>query len=224
MKREASTYIQNGGYSGSGSVSQPSITSARDYFDLHGRASSQISYAEIDRIEEELWRAYEGQRKVFLFGNGGSASLACHLACDLGKGTILPEASNRRFQVLSLANNVALLTALANDLSYEQIFAEQLRTHLASGDIAFAISASGNSPNVLKALEVSHELGGINIGLSGFEGGKMKALCNYCAVVPSDNMQIIEDLQLSMAHALFTCLRQRILAPIAIRTQAAEAG
>jgi D-sedoheptulose 7-phosphate isomerase len=220
MKRETSVYTQNG----DGSASKPGITNARDYFDLHGRVSSQIPYAEIDNIGEELWRAYESQRKVFLFGNGGNASLACHLACDLGKGTTLPEAGHRRFQVLSLANNVALLTALANDLSYEQIFAEQLRTHLASGDIAFAVSASGNSPNVLRALEVSRELGGINIGLSGFEGGKMKALCDYCAVVPSDNMQIIEDLQLSMAHALFTCLRQRILTPVAMRTQAAEAG
>jgi D-sedoheptulose 7-phosphate isomerase len=224
MKREASVYTQHGSPNGNGSASKPSVTSARDYFDLHGRVSSRIPYAEIDHIGEELWRAYEGQRKVFLFGNGGNASLACHLACDLGKGTILPEASQRRFQVLSLTNNVALLTALANDLSYEQIFAEQLRTHLASKDIAFAVSASGNSPNVLRALEVSRELGGINVGLSGFEGGKMKALCDYCAVVPSDNMQIIEDLQLSMAHALFTCLRQRILTPVAARTQAAEAG
>jgi D-sedoheptulose 7-phosphate isomerase len=220
MKRGTSVHIQNG----DGSTSKPGITNARDYFDLQGRVSSRLPYAEIDRIGEELWHAYERQRKVFLFGNGGNASLACHLACDLGKGTILPEASQRRFQVLSLANNVALLTALANDLSYEQIFAEQLRTHLASGDIAFAISGSGNSPNVLRALEVSRELGGINIGLGGFEGGKMKALCDYCAVVPSDNMQIIEDLQLSMAHALFTCLRQRILTPVAVRTQAAEAG
>jgi D-sedoheptulose 7-phosphate isomerase len=224
MKRAASVYTQNGGYNGEGSSSQPSITNARDYFDLHGKVSSRLPYAEIDHIGEELWRAYEGQRKVFLFGNGGNASLACHLACDLGKGTILPEASQRRFQVLSLANNVALLTALANDLSYEQIFAEQLRTHLAPSDIAFAMSASGNSPNILRALEVSRELGGINIGLGGFEGGKMKALCDYCAVVLSDNMQIIEDLQLSMAHALFTCLRQRILTPVAARTQAAEAG
>jgi D-sedoheptulose 7-phosphate isomerase len=223
MKREAGIYTQNGTHDGNGSPN-PSITNARDYFELHARVSSRLPYGEIDHIGEELWRAYEGQRKVFLFGNGGNASLACHLACDLGKGTILPEASQRRFQVLSLANNVALLTALANDLSYEQIFAEQLRTHLAAGDIAFAMSASGNSPNVLRALEVSRELGGINIGLGGFEGGKMKALCDYCAVVPSDNMQIIEDLQLSMAHALFTCLRQRILTPAAVRTQAAEAG
>src|SRR5271168_1880775 len=142
MKRETSFYTQHG----DSSASKPGITNARDYFDLNGRISSRISYAEIDHIGEELWRAYEEQRKVFLFGNGGNASLACHLACDLGKGTILPGASQRRFQVLSLANNVALLTALANDLSYEQIFTEQLRTHLSSGDIAFAVSASGNSP------------------------------------------------------------------------------
>jgi D-sedoheptulose 7-phosphate isomerase len=224
MKRAANVSTQNGNHNGDGPTTQPGITSARDYFHLHGKVSSRLPFAEIDHIGEQLWRAYEGQRKVFLFGNGGNASLACHLACDLGKGTVLPEASQRRFQVLSLANNVALLTALANDLSYEQIFSEQLRTHLAPSDVAFAMSASGNSPNILRALKVSRELGGINIGLGGFEGGKMKSLCDYCAVVPSDNMQIIEDLQLSMAHALFTCLRQRILTPVTVRTQAAEAG
>lgn len=222
MKREYSIYNHNDSHNETTNATR--ITNAVDYFEVHGAVVRRLPYAQIDQIAEELWRAYQEQRKVFLFGNGGNAALACHFACDLGKGTVLPDINHRRFQVLSLTNNVALLTALANDLSYEEIFAEQLRSHLASGDIAFAISGSGNSANVLKALEVSRELGGINIGLAGFEGGKMKALCDYCAVVPSDNMQIIEDLQLSMAHALFTCLRQRILTPVAARTQAAEAG
>jgi D-sedoheptulose 7-phosphate isomerase len=222
MKREISDHTQNG--SRCGSPSNSTIADARDYFAVHGRAVAQLPYAAIDQIGEELWRAYQEQRKVFIFGNGGNASLACHFACDLGKGTALPQINRRRFQVLSLTNNVALLTAIANDLSYDEIFAEQLRSHAGAGDIAFGISASGNSPNILRALEVSRELGGINIGLTGFQGGKTKALCDYCAIIPSDNMQIIEDLQLSIAHALFTCLRQRILKPVAMRAQAAEAS
>jgi D-sedoheptulose 7-phosphate isomerase len=221
MNHEITNRTQNGSHCDASSTSM--IADARDYFAVHGRAVTQLPYAEIDRIGEELWRAYQDQRKVFIFGNGGNASLACHFACDLGKGTVSPEINNRRFQVLSLTNNVALLTAIANDFSYEEIFAEQLRSHAGAGDIAFGISGSGNSPNILRAFQVSRELGGINIGLGGFEGGKMKALCDYCAVVPSDNMQIIEDLQLSIAHALFTCLRQRILKPVAMRAQAAEA-
>jgi D-sedoheptulose 7-phosphate isomerase len=90
------------------------------------------------------------------------------------------------------------------------VFAEQLRNLVQSGDIAFAISCSGNSPNVLLALQVARELGAFNIGLSGFQGGEMKALCDLCVVVPSDNMQIIEDLHVGIAHALFTIIRHRI--------------
>jgi D-sedoheptulose 7-phosphate isomerase len=223
MKREMNVHHHSGSRNGT-SGSSTKIVNARDYFDAHGAVTTRLPYAQIDQVGEELWRAYQEQRKVFLFGNGGNAALACHFACDLGKGTVLPEINHRRFQVLSLTNNVALLTALANDLSYEEIFAEQIRSHAGAGDIAFGISASGNSPNILRALEVSRELGGINIGLTGFQGGKTKALCDYCAIIPSDNMQIIEDLQLSIAHALFTCLRQRILNPVALRAQAAEAS
>jgi D-sedoheptulose 7-phosphate isomerase len=223
MKREMNIHHHNSSYNATSS-SHAKIINARDYFEIHGAVTGRLPYDQIDQIGEELWRAYQEQRKVFLFGNGGNAALACHFACDLGKGTVTPETSHRRFQVLSLTNNVSLLTALANDLSYEEIFAEQLRSHAGAGDVAFGLSASGNSPNILRALEVSRELGGINIGLSGFQGGKMKALCDYCAVIPSDNMQIIEDLQLSIAHALFTCLRQRMQNPISMRAQAAEAS
>ena len=218
MKRESRLYSQNC------TATTTGIASARDYFEIQKSAIARLPFEDIDKIAEELWHAYEDRRKVFLFGNGGSASLACHFACDLGKGTAVPEAGHKRFQVLALTNNVALLTALANDISYEQVFAEQLRNLIDPGDIALAISGSGNSANVLCALEVSRELGGINIGLGGFSGGKMKSLCDYMAIVPSDNMQVIEDLQLSMAHALFSCLRQRILNEVSVRAQAAEAS
>jgi D-sedoheptulose 7-phosphate isomerase len=201
----------------------PIIANARDYFEIHLGLIGKLPYAEIDQIGEELWRAYEDRRKVFIFGNGGSASLAGHFACDLGKGTVLPEGAQKRFQVIALTENIALLTAIANDMSYEQLFSEQLRNLLEPGDIALAISGSGNSPNVLACLQASRELGGINIGLGGFEGGRMKQLCDLCAIVPSDNMQIIEDLHLSMSHALFRCLRQRILNHDNVRVQAAEA-
>ena len=150
-------------------------------------------------------------RKVFLFGNGGSAALASHFACDLNKGTTAPGKFPRHFRVLSLTDNAPLITAWANDTSYQQVFAEQLRNFVESDDIAFGISASGSSPNVLLALEVARESGAINIGLTGFQGGKMPGLCDLCIVIPSDNMQIVEDLQLSIAHALFTVIRHRII-------------
>lgn len=184
--------------------------SVQSYLELHREVLGKLPYLEIERIGHKLFRAYEEGRRVYLFGNGGSASLASHFACDLGKGTAMPNDPRRRFQVISLTDNIPLLTAWANDTSYEQVFAEQLRNMVQSGDVVIAISASGDSPNVLLALQVARELGAFTVGLSGYAGGKMKALCDLCAVVPSDNMQIIEDLHVGIAHGLFTVIRQRI--------------
>jgi D-sedoheptulose 7-phosphate isomerase len=184
--------------------------STRDYLELHGRVLQELRHSEIDQIGIELFRAYEEGRKVYLLGNGGSASLASHFACDLAKGTVTAGEPRRRFQAISLTDNIALLTAWANDTSYDQVFAEQLRNVVRPRDIVVAISASGNSPNVLLALKVARELEAFNVGLTGFEGGKMKSLCDLCVVVPSDNMQIIEDLHVGIAHALFTVIRRHI--------------
>jgi D-sedoheptulose 7-phosphate isomerase len=188
----------------------PPIMSAREYFGMYEGVVSQLPYATIDAIVDELMVRYEQGRTVFLFGNGGSAALASHLACDLGKGTLVNRDGQTRFRVVALTDNIPLMTAWANDASYERIFAEQLQNLVYPGDVAFAISGSGNSPNVLAGLQVAREVGAVTIGLSGFQGGKMKALCDHCAVVPSDNMQIIEDFHLSVAHAMFSVIRDRI--------------
>jgi D-sedoheptulose 7-phosphate isomerase len=190
---------------------QAAITDLPTYFERHASAARDLPFIQIERVADELYKAYTAGRRVFLFGNGGSASLASHLACDLGKGTALSGTTQKRFRVLALTDNIALITAWANDTAYDQIFAEQLRNFVECGDIAFGISGSGNSPNVLLALEAAREAGATNIGLTGFQGGKMKAVCDLCIVIPSDNMQIIEDLQLSIAHALFTVIRHRIV-------------
>jgi len=188
---------------------RPEIADSHSYFENYSRVVAELPYGKIEQVADELHRAYQQQRRVFLFGNGGSAALASHFACDLGKGTAVP-GQLKRFRVLSLTDNAALMTAWANDTSYDQVFAEQLRNFVQPADIAFGISGSGCSPNVLLALQAARESGAINIGLTGFQGGKMNALCDRCIVIPSDNMQIIEDLQLGIAHALFTVLRHRI--------------
>jgi D-sedoheptulose 7-phosphate isomerase len=190
-------------------ATQP-ISDFYSYFENSSRVVSELPYAQIEELATCLEMACERGQTVFLFGNGGSASLASHFACDLGKGTAMWGRVHKRFRVLSLAENMALLTAWANDTSYEQVFAEQLRNLVQPGDIAFAISGSGSSPNVLRALQLARESGAINMGLTGFKGGKMKDLCDLCVVVPSDNMQIIEDMHLSIAHALFTVIRHRM--------------
>lgn len=180
------------------------------YFENYSRVVAALPYTKIDQVADALHRAYQHDRRVFLFGNGGSAALASHFACDLSKGTIPPGNGHKRFRVLSLTDNIPLITAWANDLSYEQVFAEQLRNFLQPGDIAFGISGSGCSPNVLLALKVARESHAFTIGLTGFNGGKMPGLCDLCIIIPSHNMQIIEDFQLSITHALFTIIRHRI--------------
>ena len=184
------------------------ISDCRSYFEQLSRTIAALPVDEVEDVTNVLVRAYERRRTVYVFGNGGSAALASHFACDLAKGTL--NGSSQRFRVLALTDNIPLMTAWANDSSYEDVFAEQLANFAGPGDVAFAISASGNSPNVIKALKVAKEAGCVTVGLTGFSGGRMRALCDACIIVPCDNMQIIEDLQLCVAHSLFTCVRSKI--------------
>jgi D-sedoheptulose 7-phosphate isomerase len=181
------------------------------YFDSVVEVIAKMPFTTIDRIVNVLMQAYESNHMIYLFGNGGSAALASHFACDLGKGAT--NGSSKRFQVLAFTDNVPLITAWANDARYEDIFAEQLTNFVRPDDISFAISGSGKSANVLKALKVAREAGAFTIGLTGFKGGDMKDLCDLCLTIPSDNMQIIEDLHLSVTHAVFTVLRAKICQP-----------
>src|SRR5258708_25271017 len=168
----------------------------------------QLPLPAIDSLVRTLLQAYDSGRTIFLFGNGGSASLASHMTCDLGKGTI--PAAGKRLRAVALTDNVALITAWANDTRYERIFAEQLENLLHPGDVAFAISASGNSPNILAALSFARQAGAVTAGITGVQGGQMNALCHAVVVVPSADMQIIEDLHVSIAHSVFRVLRHQI--------------
>lgn len=185
------------------------ILDAGQYFEQLQRVVKGLSHDPINRIADALVKAYESRRMVYLFGNGGSASLASHFACDLGKGTAYCN-GGKRFRVLALTDSLATLTAWANDASYEEVFAEQLRNVVEPHDVAFAISGSGNSANVLNALHVARAAGATTVGITGFQGGKMKAQCDICVVVPSDDMQIIEDLHVATAHAIFRMVYSRM--------------
>ncbi|MCU1242311.1 MAG: sugar isomerase [Candidatus Acidoferrum typicum] len=185
------------------------ILGSKQYFEELQRVLVSLSHDEIDQIADNLVEAHEAGRTVYLFGNGGSASLASHLACDLGKGTAYCN-GGKRFRVLALTDNLPTLTAWANDSSYEDVFSEQLRNFVQPQDIVFAISGSGNSKNVLNALRVAREARAATVGMSGFQGGEMKSLCDTCVVVPSNNMQIIEDLHLAMAHSIFRIVYSRL--------------
>jgi len=184
------------------------IASVESYFRLLSTTAGQLPFEAIEEVAATLVQAYESERTIYLFGNGGSAALASHMACDLGKGTV--NGSKKRFRAMSLTSNEAMMTAWANDSNYHDIFAEQLANFVAPGDVAFAISCSGNSANVLNALRVARQARATTVGLAGFQGGKMKELCDQCLIVPSDNMQIIEDLHLCAAHAVFTAVRLKV--------------
>src|SRR5258708_13769429 len=185
------------------------ILGSKQYFEELQRVAVCLPHDEVDHLAATLVEAYESGRAVYLFGNGGSASLASHLACDLGKGTAYCN-GGKRFRVLALTDNLPTLTAWANDSSYEDVFSEQLRNFVQAEDVAFAISGSGNSQNVLNALQVARGAGATTVGISGFQGGKMKALCDICVVVPSDDMQIIEDMHLAVAHSIFRIVHSRL--------------
>jgi mannose-1-phosphate guanylyltransferase len=165
---------------------------------------------EIRQVSEILLAAMQEGRQVFLFGNGGSAATASHFAVDLGKGLQGP--GGLRLKAHSLVDAIPTMTAWANDSDYSRIFAEQLINFVQPGDVAIAISGSGNSPNVLQGVEAAAARGALTIGLTGFQGGKLKGLVDVCIIVPSDNMQQIEDLHMVLAHVIYTEMRECLAA------------
>lgn len=191
------------------SIATESSVAAKDYLLAAQSVLARVDHAIVDRMVDVIWRGYEQGRTLFVFGNGGSAALASHFACDIGKGTIAGK--RKRLKTVALTDNVALITAWANDKAYDAIFAEQLESLAGNGDIALAISGSGNSPNVIRGLEAARRLGGETLVLTGFEGGRAKALADLCLVVPSDSMQLIEDAHLCATHAIFLAIRQRMM-------------
>ena len=186
----------------------PSLA-AKDYLLAVQDVLAHLDHQVVDGMIDVIWRGYEEGRTLFVFGNGGSAALASHFACDIGKGTVAGRA--KRLKTIALTDNVALITAWANDKAYEEIFSEQLESLAEKGDIALAISGSGNSPNVIRGLEAGRRLGVQTLVLTGFAGGRAKALADLCLIVPSDSMQHIEDAHLCATHAIFLAIRQRMM-------------
>ena len=182
----------------------------KKYFRELNELVPQLPYSAIATIASVFLDAFREQRTVYVFGNGGSAASASHMMCDMTKGASGLNADQRP-RVMALTDNVSLISAWANDFGYERIFSEQLKTFVRPRDVAFAISTSGDSPNILLALETAREYGAMTVGLAGCQGGQMKALCDVCAVVPSENVQVIEDLHHAMMHSIFTAVRESLL-------------
>ncbi len=164
-----------------------------------------ISPAEIAQVVELISEAGRRGQLIFICGNGGSASTASHMACDLAKGARVPGSPSLR--AIALTDSLPQLTAWANDTSYENCFGGQLEGLGGAGDLLIAISGSGNSPNVLRAVEVARDLGMTTIGLAGFKGGKLKGLVDYCLVVPAPSIEQVEDVHLILEHTICTTIR-----------------
>ena len=164
---------------------------------------------QIDQAIDLFWDNYENRRRVVFCGNGGSAATASHLPADFQKNMFLQ--GGRPWECLSLVDSLPLITAWSNDTEYAQVFSSQARTWLRPGDLLVAISGSGNSPNVLAAVEAAHDLGAITLGWSGFDGGKLAELAQHNIVVAKDNMQMVEDAHVVIGHLIYTALRDRLL-------------
>jgi D-sedoheptulose 7-phosphate isomerase len=160
---------------------------------------------EVVEVLDILVRARERERTVFTFGNGGSAAAASHFACDLAKGTI--NGSRKRFRVVCLSDSIPLMTAWANDEEYADIFAEQLYALLEPEDVVIGISGSGNSENVIRAIELAELRGAVTVGLTGFDGGRLAQTAQVAVTIPSTNMQHIEDAHMILIHLMTTFLR-----------------
>lgn len=191
----------------------------RGHIELYWRELAEVSrkmpYAVITSAAEMLLECQHRGSTIFVLGNGGSAATASHFACDLAKGTRINGVPT--FRVMPLTDNVPLMTAWGNDTSYERIFAEQLVALVRPGDVVVIISASGNSPNVLRAAEVSRAASAITISMTGQTGGKLQRLSDLTMRVPSASIELVEDAHMVIAHSLCVALRERLRAEMQAR-------
>jgi D-sedoheptulose 7-phosphate isomerase len=174
---------------------------ARGYLTYLGNLFNDLSEKEIGKFIEIVLEARETGKKLFFMGNGGSAATADHFVNDISIGT---RTTGKPFKAYSLSSNVAVITALGNDNGYEDIFVKQLEALMSPGDVVIAISASGNSPNVVKAIKYANEKGATTIGLTGFDGGKLHEISQYKVHVPTSKGEYgpVEDIHMIFDHIL----------------------
>lgn len=178
------------------------------YFDALTKALATTPREPLDRIERIVWYTYQRGGTIFVCGNGGNAATASHFVCDLMKLTV--SSDYVRVRALALTDNMPLLTAWGNDAGYDRVFVEQLASLSQDDDILIALSASGNSPNVVHAARWAIAQGRRVVGIAGFDGGKLAAIAQETLIIPSENMQIIEDIQSIICHALASALAERM--------------
>jgi len=182
--------------------------SPREYV---GRLQEALEHFPVDQVKtltKVLLKAYEDGRRIFVMGNGGSAATASHWACDINKSCALNK--DKKFRVVCLNDNVAALLAYANDISFEDVFVGQLKNLYIEGDVVIAISGSGNSPNVLKAIDYARSNGALTVGLCGFTGGNLRDSVDVFVFIEVRDQQIVEDLHMTALHMCMQGISQEL--------------
>ena len=177
---------------------------AKNYIEKVIDTLKKIDTEAISDVIEVLIETLYSDGIIYVFGNGGSAATASHMQNDFNRG--ISEYSNKKFKFFCLSENVATITAIANDFSYDEIFVQQLKDRLSENDVVIAISGGGNSKNIVKAAEYAKIKGNTVIGITGFDGGKLKQLADYNLHADIDDMQVSEDIHLIFNHLIMSVL------------------
>ncbi len=179
----------------------------KNYLDTEIEVIRKLDLNAINAVMNVLEEARLSGKHIFICGNGGSAATASHFCCDFNKG--VSEKQDKKYNFECLSDNTATMMAVANDISYDEVFRFPLRNKMKAGDILIGISGSGNSKNVVNAMEYAKEIGGKTIAVVGYSGGKMKEMADYNIHVNIDNMQISEDVHMIMDHLMMYVLSQK---------------
>jgi D-sedoheptulose 7-phosphate isomerase len=170
----------------------------KNYLNELQNTISSLNSAEIDNFLDVLMNAYNNGSTIFIFGNGGSAATASHFATDLNKG--ISYGLEKRFRVMALTDNFSTVSAYSNDTSYDDVFVEQMKNFIKPGDLVIGISGSGNSKNVIKAIEYANSHGNPTVGITGYDGGKLRQIANHSVNANIKDMQISEDIHMILGH------------------------
>jgi D-sedoheptulose 7-phosphate isomerase len=175
------------------------------YLDTLKQKVDDLDIKQIQTVIVKLIEVYHRNGFVYIFGNGGSAATASHFVNDFNKG--VSENLRKRFRFCCLNDNVSSIMAIANDISFDQIFKFQLENYLTQNDLVIGISGSGNSKNVISAIQYANSVGAETIGLVGYDGGKLKKIAKHCIHVPANDMQKVEDIHMIMEHVMMSIIK-----------------
>ena len=178
--------------------------SVAHYLAAHARLAGKLDEQAFQTGVDLVRRAFDGETQIITCGNGGSAYTASHYITDWNKMVNL--ATGRRFRGISLCDNIGIVTAFANDMSYDEVFVGQLKAILAAGDLVIAVSGSGNSKNVVRAVEYANQAGAETLAIVGYDGGTLKKIARHSVWVPSFDMQLCEDVHLMFGHMVMKAL------------------